>query len=520
MKRVVYLILATAACGGNEPGPAPLPRGTAAPTTTPVASAPLPADALGPKPEPAPPAAFVPPAPVQYKSALGFDVWLLERHTLPIVAVTVVARSGAAVDPPGKAGTAFLSARMLTEGAGTRGAIEFSQAVDALGADLGATAYGDYSAASLVALKGKLGPALALLGDAVVRPRFAEADFKRAKGLWIDDLKSEQKEPKAISEAATVELLFGKAHPYGHVRTGSLDDAPRITLGDVKDAHRRTFAKDRTTVVVAGDIDRATLDAELAKAFAGYGQNELPAAALPKVDASYKPPFGRVVIVDRPGASQAIVSLVAPGVAAGTSDSIRLARVNAALGGSFTSRLNQDLREERGLSYGASSRFGFSQREGLFSASAAIFEAKASEGIEALVKDVAAYAKSGPTDEEVEKTRLLARGDLVESFEGAAQSASRLGRNAGVGLPPDFEARASKERDGASKSDLVALAQKYMPVQRAFLLVVGPPTAADAALPKLKELGFEGAPIHYKLGSGNLAGAAPTPPVTKKGGAK
>jgi zinc protease len=499
------------ACG-MACGPAPVTAATVPGRTANASPSALPAEAsadpLGPKPEPSQPAPFAPKEPVVYRHALGFDVWLDERHQLPLVAASFVGRRGSAADPVAKSGTAFLAARMLTEGAGTRGAIEFSQAVDALGADLSATAYPDYSVVSLVTLRKHFSEALGLVADAVVRPRFAAPDFKRAKGLWIDDLKSEQKEPKALADLATLGALFGLSHPYGHPRTGTLGDAPAVSLADARDAYTKAFSRADNVLVVSGDVDRMTLDRALASAFAGYKSTRVDPA--PVSWSSVAPPVGRVIGIDRPTAPQSIVAFVAPGIEAASEEALGLARVNAAFGGSFTSRLNQDLREERGLSYGAASRFGFSRERGLFTATAAVFSAKTGEALEALVGDLKTYASTGPTDEESEKTRLQARGDLVETFESVGGTAARFARNAGVGLSPGYEGPAALRKDALKSQDLKMLAKKYMGLERGFLLVVGPLQSLQSVMPKLESFGFKGPIIEYgKPGAPPGSAAAP-----------
>jgi predicted Zn-dependent peptidase len=152
-----------------------------------------------------------------------------------------------------------------------------------------------------------------------------------------------------------------------------------------------------------------------------------------------------------------------------------------------TRRLNQDLREEHGWSYGARSRFSFSRNVGLFSAQAAVHTEHTGEALKAMLADIGAVTLDGLSDEEVEKTRLIARSDLVEAFEGVAAAASRLARNAGIGLPPDHEATASRALDTASKDDQKYLAAKHIDPKEAIIVIVGPRAKIE---PQLKALGM------------------------------
>jgi predicted Zn-dependent peptidase len=198
----------------------------------------------------------------------------------------------------------------------------------------------------------------------------------------------------------------------------------------------------------------------------------------------------RVVLVDRADAPQSVISVVKPGVAMSGPDFPALGRVNSALGGSFTSRLNQDLREDHGWTYGAKSRFSFTRGTGMFVASAAVITAKTPEALKALVTDTSTYAAEGPTRDEAEKTRLLLRAELVESYEGVSAIAARLGRQAALGLAPDFDEKASLTRDNAHRDDLAGLAKKYLGGP-SLVVIVGPKSKIEAGLSAQGFGGFE-----------------------------
>jgi predicted Zn-dependent peptidase len=495
MKRIVSRAIllssawALAACGpAAEENPqvrpvAPPPPTVSAPPPPPPQPPP---DPLGDKPEPGEPPLFTPPVPAVHKHASGVNVWLVERHELPIVAVTLVVPYGASSDPKGKEGLAYIAAGMLDEGAGKRGAIEVSRAIDLLGASLRTGAYADYSYVSLITLKKNLEPAIAIWGDVVARPRFLPEEWRRVHELWTNDLRARSKDPNAVAAQAELKVVFGAGHPYGHPNEGLPAPANGITLDEARAFYTRHFRPDVASVVVVGDATAADVDRLLDKVLAGWRPPKEPPPAQPALPAPTASLGKKVILVDRADAPQSVISYVRPGVAANAVEGAALSRVNAALGGSFTSRLNQDLREDKGWTYGAKSRFSFARGQGLFSAGAAVFTDKTGEALKLLVSDVDAYVKGGPTDDEVKKTRLLARGDLVETFEAVEAAAQRLARNAGVGLPPDFEATSAKTRDSASKSDLAGLAGKYVGGDFA-LVVVGPRAAVE---PQLRAAGF------------------------------
>ncbi len=488
------LSLALGACGGNDAPPPVAPRPPPIASVTPPAP---PADALGSRPPLPPPPPFVPPVPATYTRPNGMTVWLLERHALPIVSIQVVVPAGAATDPEGKGGLALAAANMLDEGAGTRGALDISRDVDRLGATLSTGAYADYAFAAITTLKKNLAPASAILGDVVVKPTFSAVEWKRVHDLWLNELRARASEPDAVAGVVSLRQLYGN-DPYGHPTNGTLKSAARVTLEDVKRFYGAAWRPNHATVVVAGDVTRAELDPLLDQVLGAWKAPRADATteAKAKADAPVKANASananaamkagrRVVVVDRPDAPQSVLALVRDGVAADDADAPALVRINTALGGSFTSRLNQDLREEHGWSYGARSRFSFNKRKGLFSAQAAVHTEHTGEALKAMIADVEAIAREGLTDEEVEKTRLIARGELVDAFESVEAAARRLARNAGVGLPADHEAKAATALDRATKDDLRKLAAMHLDPKNAIIVIVGPRAKLQPQLEKI-----------------------------------
>ncbi len=477
----LFCAIALGACGGGEVRPPPVTP----PPVTPLPVTPS-ADPLGARPGLSPPPPFVPPIPVAYTRPNGMTVWLLERHALPIVSIQVVVPAGAASDPADKGGLALAAANMLDEGAGARGALDLSRDVDRLGATLSTGAYADYAFAALTTLKKNLAPASAILGDVVVKPTFSPVEWKRVHDLWMNELKARASEPDAVANVVSLRQLFGEG-PYGHPTNGTLKSAAKVTLEDAKQFYAASWRPDRATCVVAGDVTRAELDPLLDQMFAAWKPAAAKQAAAVAPAAAPKAEGGarRVVVVDRPDAPQSVLALIRSGVAAGDPEAPPLVRVNTALGGSFTSRLNQDLREEHGWSYGARSRFSFTKARGLFSAQAAVHTEHTGEALKAMIADIEAVAREGLNDEEVEKTRLIARGELVDAFESVEAAARRLARNAGVGLPADHEAKASAVLDRATKDDLRKLAASHVDPRGAIVVIVGPRAKIQPQLEKI-----------------------------------
>jgi predicted Zn-dependent peptidase len=426
-------------------------------------------------------------------------VWLLERHALPIVSIEIVVPAGAANDPADKGGLALATANMLDEGAGARGALDISRDIDRLGATLSTGAVADYAFAKLTTLKKNLAPASTILGEVVTKPTFSPVEWKRVHELWMNELKARASEPDAVANVVVTRQVFGSG-AYAHPHNGTLKSAAKVSLDDAKQFYATSWRPERATVVVAGDVTKAELDPLLDQMFGAWKPAATAAKPTPPVPvpATTGPaaPARRIVVVDRPDAPQSVLAVGRLGVSSSDPNAPPLVRVNTALGGSFTSRLNQDLREEHGWSYGARSRFGFNKGTGIFAAQAAVHTEHTGEALKAMLADMEQLARDGLTDEEVEKTRLIARGELVDSFESVEAASSRLARNAGVGLSPDHETKASLALDRATKDDLKKLARAVDP-STAVIVIVGPrariqPQLEKIGITKLETSGPEG----------------------------
>ena len=501
MKRAALLVLVTVAavrCGGEAPPASPPLPPVVASAPPPVASAP-PVDVLGPRPEVPVPAPYLPPAPEVFTATNGITVWLLERHQAPVVSCSVTVPTGASSDPRGKAGLAHATAGMLDEGAGKLGALDLAAAIDALGARITTDANADASFVSLTVLKRNLDKAFAIFGDVVARPRFEAAEFKRVKDLWRNALLERQKDPDATARVVYRVVLFGPDEPYGHPWDGTIKSAQAIGLEDVKRFYVSAWRPDRATIACAGDMTRPEVTSLLEQAFAKW---KAPPSApqQPVAPGAPKGPWPKVVFVDRPDAPQSVIAAVRSGVKASSPETPRLWLVNDAIGGSFTSRLNQDLREKRGYTYGARSRFSVSRGVGQVVSWANVVTDKTGDALSAMLADLRVFAGEGLTDDEVERTKSQARGDLVSAYESVESIAGHLSANASLGLPPDFEAKASQSRDAATKGDLDALAKQFYDPADAIVVVVGPRTRV---LPMLDKLGLP--PPEMRDADGNPA---------------
>lgn len=453
----------------GSPPSAPVAKSPAKPRAS--ASVAKAEDPLGPKPTLSAPAAFAPAAPQVFQGPGGITVWLVERPVIPLVTATFVVPYGSSSDPAERPGTLHLLADMLDEGAGKRNALELSDAVAALGASLSVYATNDGSFAQVSSVRGKFDQAFTLLADVVSRPRFDAKEFGRVKKLWKNALKKRADEPAAVANVVAASVLYDQAAPYGHPTSGLLSKADAIDLAAIKAMYDKTWRPDRATLVVVGQITKSEVEAQLA-AHLGAWKAKGDALAPPKLTTvlADRP---RLVIVDRPKAVQTVILVARDGIVASDERAPSLSLLNSALGGSFTSRLNQNLREEKGWTYGVGSVFTSTRGQGSFYVKTEVEAGQTGPSVKEVLGELSKLAASGLTEDELAKVKALDRGDLVETYETASGSGSRLAQLVSVGLPPGFDASASRVRQAARLDDLARLAKAHFDPAGFTVVLVG-----------------------------------------------
>ncbi|MCK6529466.1 insulinase family protein [Myxococcota bacterium] len=492
------LALGASGCAPKHVAPPPPPAAT-------TEAPPPPPDPLGPPPLLPKPTAYAPPVPKVIAIEGLPEVWLVERHGLPLVGVVIVVPAGSSADPKGKGGLAALTAEMMQQGAGSRGALDLSRATESLGAKVQVSAGFDGSTASLAVIKGNLLPALDILADVVARPRFEGTEWKRIQPLWLGDLRSRAFEPRDVAHVASLAALFGPDHPYGHAVQGSVDSVQRLKLEDVKGFHRKAWRPDRAVMVVVGDVTEDEVRAALPPIFARWKAPEGDPGA-PVTPPPPTGPWPRLVVVDRPGSPQTMLRVVWPGPAASDPVQDALALVNVPLGGSFTSRLNQNLREDKGYTYGARSSVPFTRGPGAFAAAASVQTEVTGAALTEMLKELAGISASGPTAEEIAKARSSLRNEDVETYEGVFTAANRLAGLALLGLPPDRDATSAAARDALTYAAVAEVAARIS--ASGIVVAVGDRAAIE---PQLVAAGLPAPEIRDPEGKVIAAAPAPAP---------
>ncbi len=432
----------------------------------------------------------------------GIPVRFWQKSELPLVSVLLQIEGGAIQDSPDAAGRAYLTADMLDQGAGSLGAIEFSDALDQLGAEFNATAGQETTSVHLSVLKRNLDKALALYGDAILRPRFDEKEWDRVKRLHLDGLKRAEDRPQQVAGRVGLRAFFGENHPYGRPANGSMETVEKLSVDSLKACHANLFIPGRATIFIAGDLTADEAKAALEKVFSGWkGEGGRITANTPRQE--MPPPANKalkVVVVDKPDAVQTVIRFYMPGPIYSSPDRIKLELFNTILGGSFTSRLNQNLREDHGYTYGARSGYTMTPQTGYFSAGCDVQAEHTGEALAEILKEFKKIRAGDVSDQEANKAREQNRMELIQSFEGLNGILAQAAMLEHNGMPfatlGDDLAAITKEK----ADDLNKLASPAVPLEQALLVLVGKKSLIEEQIKKLPfptptELTVRGEPV-------------------------
>jgi predicted Zn-dependent peptidase len=435
------------------------------------------------------PATGPPPAvrlPIIHKTALanGVPVWIVERHRVPLVQVNVILRGGSSLDRAGRFGMASLVADMLDEGAGGRPALELADAIEYLGAELSTSSSFDATAIRLSTPARNLSDALPLLADVVLRPTFPASELDRLKKERLTSLIQAQDNPAAIVQYAFPREVFGATHRYGTSAGGLAPSIEPITTDEVRAFHREHFIAGQATIVVVGDVTAATVTPLLERAF-GAWPGASAAASAAAIPAAPQRTTREVVIVDKPGAVQSQIRIGYVGVPRSTADYATIEVLNTILGGSFTSRLNQNLRERHGFTYGATSVFDMRTSAGPFYATAAVQTDKTAGALREFFVELEAIRKTVPR-EELEKAKNYVALGFPAEFETTRDLARKLEELIVYSLPDDTFETFVGAVTAVTADDLRRTAERYVQPDRMVVVLVGDRAAIEPGVAALK----------------------------------
>jgi predicted Zn-dependent peptidase len=429
-----------------------------------------------PEPGPAPEAAF--PDYTVKELPNGLRIFVIEDDRKPTVTLRLVVKAGEALDGD-KPGKASFVASLLNRGTTTRDALTFAKTVDSLGARLEASAGPDSISVSTSGLTKSIDPLLDLLADAVLHPAFAAEEFAKAQRRALSGLMAQKKEPGALVGKLMSKVLFGE-HPYGNVTTPESVNA--ITRDELAAFHAKWFAPNNASLAVVGDVKAADILPKIEKALGGW---ERKSVTLPEV--AGVPPVSGVTIhlLDLPGSVQSNVIVTRPGPPRKNPDLAELNVMNAILGGGFSGRLFQNLREKHGYTYGSSSAFGYNKDAGYFQATAETRNDVTAPAITEILGEINRLQNEPVPEKELELQRQYNVGNYLLSLENAGRVASRVQDIDQYGLPADFYKTYAKRMSAVTAPKVKDLADKYLSTKDTAIVVVGDAKQVRESLEKL-----------------------------------
>lgn len=418
------------------------------------------------------------------KLSNGLDVWLVRQPELPIVSMNMVFKSGGTVDPKGKTGLAALTANLISTGTKTRSAVDISNQLQNIGATLGTGSGWDSSNVSMQTLTRNLDKALEIFADVIVNPAFPEGEVETARRRALTALIQRKDNPNAIAGVVYNALLYGKNHPYGNVLTGDAASINSFKQSDLRSFYETYYRPNNAALIVVGDANMLTLKPQLEKAFADWKPADVPAPGVLTAGTFDKP---GIYIVDKPGAAQSVISIGQIGVARNNPDYFALQVMNDMLGGSFSSRLNMNLREDKGYTYGAGSGFSYRRGAGPFTASADVQTAVTKESIIEFMKELNGIRGSLPvTARELETSKKGLSLGYPMNFETNGQIANQLSALITYGLPDSYFNEYITRINAVTLEDVNRVANKYLTPDKMAIVIVGD---KSVIAPGLSEMG-------------------------------
>jgi zinc protease len=432
-------------------------------------------------PPPSAPHAVRIPKPVEKTLANGLRVIVIEKKGVPLVAARLLIKNGGEADPATLPGLADTTASLLTKGTTTKSAEEIARGVEALGATLDTGASWDESSADISVMSSKLSRAMSFMADVIRHPTFKEEEIDRLRQQNIDALTVAMRQPGRLASFVTAQAIFGTS-PYGHSLGGTPQSLARIKRNDIVAFHRNYYRPDNAILVIGGDITPAAAFATAEELFGGWKPAEGSHLVEPAPAKEF--PASHVVVIDMPAAGQAAVVVGRPGLRR-SDPAYHLSLVtNSILGGGYSSRLNEEIRIKRGLSYGAGSSFDLRRDVGPFTATAQTKNESAGEVAGLIVDEMNKLGTTPVADDELGPRKAVLIGGFGRGLETNAGIVGRIGTLALYGLSLDEINRYISGVQNVTAADVQKFAAAHVGGNDASVVIVGD---AKKFLPALQQ---------------------------------
>jgi zinc protease len=409
--------------------------------------------------------------------ANGLRVIVVERPGLPLVSAEVLLQSGSEADPPKAAGLAAFTAELLTQGTTSRSATQIAREIEALGAKLEATADWDGSTVGLLTLSAQVEPAFALLADVTRHPAFAPEEIERQRRQTLDELRLSLEQPGTVAKLAAARVMLG-AGRYAQPAKGTPASIKGLRREEIAAFHTARYSPNRATIIIVGNITAEAASALAEKFFGDWTAAEQTTAEENKFTAAEKP---RAVLIDMPNAGQAAVYVGVPAIGRSATDYFAGLVGNVALGGGYTSRLNQEIRVKRGLSYGAGSSLSALRDGGTFIAGCQTKNVSAPEVVKLMRTELQRLAGEPLPADFLETRQAVVAGDFARDLETNHGYVEQIGKAVMRGLPLDSLREYLANARKVTAEDIRAFAHEHLPPEAMNVVIAG--RAKDFAKP-------------------------------------
>ena len=432
-------------------------------------------------PQPGPEPKFNLPEPQVFTLANGLEVYFIEQHNLPIFSASLVSRAASEDDPANRPGVASFTNSMLTQGTTRRSATQIAEDAELYGANLSKASASEDSSVGITSLSNNAQPAMDLLADIALDPAFADQEVDRLRKQRLTQLLQLRDEPVQIALRISRRALFGEQNPLGHASLGSEESNQAISKADLAAFYNAHSAPKTSLLVLAGDMDHAQAKSLAEKYF---GPWHAAGQAPPEPPAPQQPPR-KVLMVDMPGSPQTTMIAIGRGPARSTPDYPALQVMNTMLGGLFSSRLNMDLREEHGYTYGAFSFPEYERTTGMLLAGARVRTDVTAPAVTELYKQLSGIRTQPLSPQELK----MSIDSNVRSLPGAFATAESIAATmAGLwvyGLPLDYYKHLPAQIESVSSAQAQQAAEKYVLPENMFLILVGDKAKIEAPVKAL-----------------------------------
>ena len=419
--------------------------------------------------------------PVSAKLANGLTLILSERRGLPIVAANLVLRTGSDANPLDKPGMANFVAAMLDEGTAKRNALQIADDVARMGASLATSSSMDATTVSARSLTKNFPATLEILSDVVLNPSFPAEEIERQRASRLAGLVQQRDNPNQVAAQVMAASLYGPKHPYGYSEVGTEASVKALSKDDMAAFWKQNFVPNNAALVVAGDISMDELRTMADKSFGAWqaGTPAQPALGAPTTTTA------KVVVVDKPGSPQTQVRVASIGAARSSPDFRPMQVMNLALGGLFSSRINMNLREQHGYTYGASSQFAFRRAPGPFQVASGVRTDVTGPAVTEIFKEVRGMVERPVSEEELKKAKDSMSNSLPGAFESSANAVSNFSNVFIYDLGLDYYTSYAEQVNAVTAEQTLAAARKYLVPGSMIVVAVGDKAKIEPQLKKL-----------------------------------